>query len=101
QFLGPADRGYRERATDIVTQARLLLSAIDDLDFAAKVHSSGGDQHPRVDLGELVERMAPALQNLAGAHDVELDVSKIARNATIAVDPELADRVIFRMCSAM
>ena len=40
QFLGPADRGYRERAGDIVAQARLLLGAIDDLDFAAKVHSS-------------------------------------------------------------
>ena len=40
QYLGPADRGYRERAAEIVRQARLLLAAIDDLDFAAKVHSS-------------------------------------------------------------
>ena len=39
QYLGPADRGYRERAAEIVGQARLLLTAIDDLDFAAKVHS--------------------------------------------------------------
>ena len=39
QYLGPADRRYRERAGDIVGQARLLLGAIDDLDFAAKIHS--------------------------------------------------------------
>ena len=40
QYLGPADRRYRERAAEIVAQARLLLTAIDDLDFAAKVHSA-------------------------------------------------------------
>ncbi len=40
QLLGPADRRYRERAVDIVAQAQLLLSAIDDLDFAGKVHSA-------------------------------------------------------------
>ena len=40
QFLGPADHRYRERAGEIVGQARLLLTAIDDLDFAAKIHSS-------------------------------------------------------------
>ncbi|MFL6830082.1 MAG: sensor histidine kinase [Sphingomicrobium sp.] len=101
QFLGPADRGYRERATEIVAQARLLLSAIDDLDFAAKVHSAGKGGRSRVNLGELVERMAPALRELAGKRGVELDASRTIRNLTIAVDPELADRVIFRMCSAM
>ena len=42
QYLGPADRGYRDRAAEIVHQARLLLTAIDDLDFAAKVHSAIG-----------------------------------------------------------
>jgi hypothetical protein len=101
QLLGPADRGYRERATEIVAQARLLLSAIDDLDFAAKVHSTAPGQRPRVNLGELVERMAPALRELSGKRGIELDASRTIRNLTIAVDPELADRVIFRMCSAM
>jgi hypothetical protein len=101
QLLGPADRGYRERATEIVSQARLLLSAIDDLDFAAKVHSAGQGDRSRVNLGELVERMAPALREVAEGRGVELDASRTIRNLTIAVDPELADRVIFRMCSAM
>ena len=39
QLLGPADRNYRTRAAEIVAQAKLLLSAIDDLDFAAKLQA--------------------------------------------------------------
>jgi len=101
QFLGPADHGYRQRATDIVTQARLLLSAIDDLDFAAKVHSSSGNGHRRTNLGELVERMAPFLREQAEARGAALDCTRTTRDLTAAVEPELADRLIFRMCSAM
>ncbi|MEJ7775820.1 MAG: histidine kinase dimerization/phospho-acceptor domain-containing protein [Sphingomicrobium sp.] len=50
QYLGPADRPYRDRAQDIVAQARLLLTAIDDLDFAARLRSAGrgGVHQPRL-----------------------------------------------------
>ena len=101
QYLGPADRRYRERAQEIVRQARLLLTAIDDLDFAAKVHSPAGGTHGRVNLSELTERMAPALRDLAANRRVELDGPRAAREATAATEPELADRLIFRMCSAL
>jgi hypothetical protein len=101
QYLGPADRRYRERAQEIVRQARLLLTAIDDLDFAAKVHSPAGGAHGRVNLSELAERMAPALRELAANRRVELDGPRAARDATAATEPELADRLIFRMCSAL
>lgn len=101
QYLGPADRRYRERAQEIVRQARLLLAAIDDLDFAAKVHSSAAGADRRVNLSELVERMIPALRDLAEARGVELGALRAARDATAATEPELADRLIFRMCSAL
>lgn len=101
QYLGPADRRYRERAQEIVRQARLLLTAIDDLDFAAKVHSSAGRAHARINLGELVERLMPALRELGAARGVELDGPRASREATAATEPELADRLIFRMCSAL
>jgi signal transduction histidine kinase len=101
QYLGPADRRYRERAQEIVRQARLLLTAIDDLDFAAKVHSPAGGAHQRVNLSELVEGIAPALRNLAEERRVELDGPRLVRDATAATEPELADRLIFRMCSAL
>jgi signal transduction histidine kinase len=101
QYLGPAGRRYRERAQEIVRQARLLLTAIDDLDFAAKVHSSSAGAQQRVNLGELVERMMPALKEFAGGREVEVETSPAPRDATAATEPELADRLIFRMCSAL
>ncbi|MGE5563617.1 MAG: sensor histidine kinase [Bacillota bacterium] len=100
QYLGPADRRYRERAQEIVRQARLLLTAIDDLDFAAKVHSATAAERGRVNLGELVERMIPALRDMAAARRVDIDAPRAARDAAAAMEPELADRLIFRMCSA-
>jgi len=100
QFLGPADRRYRERAREIVQQARLLVTAIDDLDFAAKIHSAAGGEPQRVNIGELVERLAPALRELAAGAGAVLDGSRPIRESTAAVEPELADRLIFRMCSA-
>ena len=99
QFLGPADRRYRERAADIVGQAQLLLVAIDDLDFAAKVHSSKGERH-RVDLAELVDRMAPSLRELASQRGVELEIARAQRVPAAAVEPELADRLVFRLSSS-
>jgi hypothetical protein len=101
QYLGPADRRYRDRAQEIVRQARLLLTAIDDLDFAAKVHSPGGGTHGRVNLAELIGRMMPALGELASAARVEIEGPRAARDAAAATEPELADRLIFRMCSAL
>ena len=101
QYLGPADRRYRERAQDIVQQAGLLLTAIDDLDFAAKVHSSTSAERRRVDIGELTERMAAALRELAAEHGVQLEVSRRTRNLPASVEPQLADRLIYRLCNAM
>ena len=39
QYLGPAHRSYRHRAAEIVAQARILLAAIEDLDFAARLQT--------------------------------------------------------------
>jgi signal transduction histidine kinase len=101
QLLGPADRRYRERAAGIVAQARLLLSAIDDLDFAAKIHSSGGGAGRRVDLGDLLERIAGSVRELAEKRGASVEIAKTPRMAAAAVEPELADRLIFRLCSAV
>ncbi len=101
QYLGPADRRYRERAQEIVRQARLLLTAIDDLDFAAKVHSSAGSARGRVNLGELIDRMLPAFRDMAEGTGVWIEAQRIVRDATAATEPELADRLIFRMCNAL
>ncbi|HEX6660895.1 MAG TPA: histidine kinase dimerization/phospho-acceptor domain-containing protein [Sphingomicrobium sp.] len=100
QYLGPADRRYRERASEIVSQAHLLLGAIDDLDFAAKIHSSDGARQ-LVNLGQLVERMTPSLREMAEARGVDLEPSRTMRDLSVPIEAELADRMIFRMCSAV
>ena len=100
QYLGPADRGYRDRASEIVRQARLLLTAIDDLDFAAKVHSARTSRE-RVDLGALVEREAAELRLIAAKSGAELDVSRPRQEVVAAVQPELADRLLFRLMGAL
>jgi len=101
QYLGPAEDIYRERAQEIVAQARLLLTAIDDLDFAAKVNSSAKGAQRLVNLGELVERMTPAIRERAIGRGVELDASRTTRDTTAAVEPELAERLVERMCGAL
>ena len=101
QFLGPADRGYRERAGDIVAQARLLLGAIDDLDFAAKVHSSEANAGRRADLAELIGAAGASLRELAAARGAELELPRAPHGAIAAVEPELADRLLYRLCAAV
>jgi signal transduction histidine kinase len=102
QFLGPADRGYRERAADIVAQARLLLGAIDDLDFAAKVHSGdAGAASRRVDLAELFASASGSLKDLAETRGVQLELARLRQSAIASVEPELADRLLYRLASAV
>jgi hypothetical protein len=101
QYLGPADHRYRERAAEIVAQARLLLTAIDDLDFAARVHSSDNRDRPQTNIGESVERMAPSLKELASARGATLEVSRTGRGLHAGIEAELADRLIFRTLGAM
>ncbi|MGN6057202.1 MAG: histidine kinase dimerization/phospho-acceptor domain-containing protein, partial [Sphingomicrobium sp.] len=98
QYLGPADHRYRERAGEIVGQARLLLSAIDDLDFAAKIHSSAAnDRH--VDLRELIEAAIEPLNESAARRNVELQLTNSPDNCVAAVEPEIANRLIARLAT--
>jgi hypothetical protein len=43
QYFGPAHRRYRQRAAQIVTNARLLLEAAEDLDFVARSQADKAD----------------------------------------------------------
>jgi signal transduction histidine kinase len=101
QLLGPADRRYRERAGEIVGQARLLLGGIDDLDFAAKIHSATSADARRADLGEQLEALLPSLRELASKRSVEIEVARRAQMPMCAIEPELADRLLYRLCSSV
>ncbi len=101
QYLGPADRGYRDRAAEIVRQARLLLTGIDDLDFAAKIHSADQMARERVDLSALVERAGAELRQIASQLGLEADIVIPKSEVVAAVQPELADRLLFRLFGAL
>lgn len=101
QYLGPADRGYRDRAAEIVRQARMLLTAIDDLDFAAKVHSANGAARERLDLAALVQRDGRELRGLAARRAVEVEVILPRVEVPARIQPELADRLLFRLFGAL
>ena len=100
QYLGPADHRYRERAAEIVAQARLLLGAIDDLDFAAKIHASSGGVR-RVDLARLLESLRETLGEAAAEQKVEIELATRAGDCIAALAPEIADRLIGRFADAV
>jgi len=101
QYLGPAHHPYRERAAEIAGEARLLLTAIEDLDFAAKLNAARGREEARVHLGLLAERVIPALREVANAREVRIEASRATRELDAAVNPEMAERLVLRMCTAV
>ncbi len=78
-----------------------MLSAIEDLDFAARVHSTTGSRHALLDLGGLVEELIGTLREKAAEREVDLEASRATADLTAAIDPEVAERLILRMCEAV
>lgn len=97
QYLGPAHHSYRERAAQIVGQARLLLDAIEDLDLAARLRA---DRLPNGEGGRLADLLPPIAVELedclrAGGGMLELDVDDQRRRC--ALSPELTGRLLRRL----
>ena len=101
EYLGPAGSRYRERASEIVAQARLLLGAVEDLDFAAKIHSSNGSHKAVTDIGGLTEQLADPIRAAANGRGVEIEASRSTGSLDAAIQSEIAERLILRMCSAV
>lgn len=101
QYLGPADRSYRDRAAEIVAQARLLLSAIDDLDFAAKLQADQGRSGSGTDLGALVEQIAAATSEGAAPSSPLLQLMVHTKWRRCSLEPALAERLVSRFCRAL
>jgi len=65
QILGPVPDVYRERATVIREQAKLLVEAIDDLDFAARIEGNSLDLRPEpVNIAALMRDVVTDLGDL-------------------------------------
>ena len=99
QYLGPAHGAYRGRAGEIVRQAQGLLSAVEDLDFAAKVGSGRGDSAP-VTFAELLPSLRETLGAMALDRGATLSIAVRAPDA-MTLDRALSERLIARFASAV
>jgi signal transduction histidine kinase len=101
QYLGPAHRNYRHRASEIVTQARMLLSAIEDLDFAARRQTAGAEQREIQPLGEILPPLAEELGERGAERAVQLRLPPLNGLSGVTLDGDLARRLLRRLVEAM
>jgi signal transduction histidine kinase len=99
QYLGPAHRVYRQRAAEIVAQARVLLAAIEDLDFGARLQGQAAASAV-TELAEVLPPLAEVLGNRALARDVRLRIVTSLGSLRCNLDPELARRLLSRLLAA-
>jgi signal transduction histidine kinase len=100
QYLGPAHRAYRERASEIVRQARSLSDAVDNLDLAARVRS-GRLQGEGTSTLSRVRAVLDSLRREADARQVRLTREDRAEELQIALPPLLLERLVQQFAGAM
>lgn len=101
QYFGPAHRRYRERAAEIVTNARSLLEAAEDLDFVAKLQSARASASVGTDFASFFPSFADALMARAATLGVQLDLDAPDTSGTCMLEPELTERLLRRFTDAI
>ncbi|HJR82745.1 MAG TPA: histidine kinase dimerization/phospho-acceptor domain-containing protein [Sphingomicrobium sp.] len=101
QYLGPAETVYRERASEIVSQGRLLLSAIEDLDTAAQLRSSPGAADGATDLNALLTALLPEFKDRAAKRGAQFEVALSRSPAIATLDRSVLERLLRRFCTAL
>lgn len=99
EYFGPAGKKYRVRAAEIAAQARLLHSAVEDLDFAAKLRSR--DPSAVAELADALAQSWERVERLAEERGVRISVSGGVDPARCSLDPQLAARLAERLCVAV
>ena len=101
QYFGPAHSRYRERAAEIVANARSLLEAAEDLDFAARLQSDRSRPGEGTDLRSFIPDFADALVARAARHGIGVEVDTAGAVGRCALDPELMERLLRRFGDAV
>ena len=101
QYLGPAHRSYRLRAAEIVAQARLLLSAIEDLDFAARLQGRRQGEGEAAVLADVIPPLAENWASQASSRGVQLRIAPLNGQARLRLDEDLANRLLKRFVGAV
>lgn len=101
QYFGPAHRRYRERAAEIVTNARSLLEAAEDLDFVARLQSARASASEGTDFATFFPPFADALLASAAALGVLIDLDAPDASGICRLEPELTERLLRRFTDAI
>jgi hypothetical protein len=101
QYMGPAAATYRGRAAEIMEQASRLLSAVDDLDTAARLETRRVSvDDAQVDAVALLCRLHDAYERVARQRGSRIAI-EIERNLPAArVELSAAERMFARMLAA-
>lgn len=100
QYLGPAHRAYRERASEIVRQARSLSDAVDNLDLAARLRS-GRLQGEETSGLESIRSALDDVRAHANLRHLQLQIEDRAGANRVALPPVLAERLVRQFAAAM
>ncbi|HVI98744.1 MAG TPA: histidine kinase dimerization/phospho-acceptor domain-containing protein [Sphingomonas sp.] len=102
EMLGPVADPYRARAGSIRQQARDLLTAIEDLDTAARIESKALDLRPAtVSLRPLIETVTADLAPLAELRGTMLDIAADLPDLEVAGDALALERLVGRLMAAL
>jgi hypothetical protein len=100
QYLGPAHRAYRERATEIVRQARSLSDAVDNLDLAARLRSGRLDGEATSE-AEAIRMVLDELRMQAALRQLRLEIKDRSGGMRIKLPRQLAERLVGQFAAAM
>lgn len=102
ELLGPVASPYRARAATIRDQARELLSAIEDLDLAARIEAKALDLRvSRVAVKPLVRRIVDDLAPLSELRSTSVALDPDLAAFDIAGDERAVERLIGRLLAAL
>ena len=101
QYLGPAHRSYRLRAAEIVDQARTLLAAIEDLDFAARLQGRKSGEGEGTPLSDIFPPLIEEWAGQATAGGVLLRVAPAVGQMKSKLDRDLTTRLLKRFVGAV
>ncbi len=102
QLFGPAGVQYRDMASQIMGDARRLLSAFDDLDLAARVSRGEDVAEPTpVDAAPLIARVAARFRGDRGREGRAIDIAVAEDLPRARLDPVQAERMVQHLLRTM
>ena len=98
QYMGPAAAGYRGSAAEIMTQARGLLGAVDDLDTAARLETRRFEaEESQVDAVALLWRLHESYARVAEQRGSRIAIEIAHGLPPASVEPGAAERMFARL----